>query len=92
MIESANESNTNMVQKKEKPPMNDLMTIADIAEMAHCSTRHVRDVIVKLPGFPDEAPLSTPRNRLWVRAEVRSYVHRKAAKPAQIPHNSLQPA
>ena len=69
--------------------MNDLMTLADIAELAHCSLRHARDVIVKMPTFPDEAPLSTPRNRLWVRSEVRAFVHRK---PARIPQNRLQPA
>jgi hypothetical protein len=69
--------------------MNDLMTLADIAEMSHCSMRHARDVLVKLPGFPDEAPLSTPRNRLWLRAEVRAFVHRK---PAQIPHMRLKAA
>lgn len=69
--------------------MNDLMTLADIAEMAHCSHRHARDVLVKLPGFPAEAPLSTPRNRLWLRSEVRAYVHRK---PAQIPHMRLKAA
>jgi hypothetical protein len=44
--------------------MNDLMTLADIAEMNHCGLRHARDVLVKLPGFPAEAPTSTPRNRL----------------------------
>jgi hypothetical protein len=59
--------------------MNDLMTLADIAEMAHCSMRHARDVLVRLPGFPDEAPLSTPRNRLWLRSEVRSFVYRGVA-------------
>jgi hypothetical protein len=69
--------------------VNDLMTLADIAEMAHCSLRHARDVLVRLPGFPDEAPLSTPRNRLWLRSEVRAFVHRK---PARIPHMSLKAA
>jgi hypothetical protein len=72
--------------------MNDLMTLEDIAAMAHCSMRHARDVLVKLPGFPDEAPLSTPRNRLWLRAEVRAYTHRRPAKLARIPHNGLQAA
>lgn len=72
--------------------MNDLMTLADIAEMAHCSHRHARDVIVKMPGFPEEAPLSTPRNRLWLRSEVRAYTHRRASKPAQIPHTGLKAA
>lgn len=73
--------------------MNDLMTLADIAEMNKCSIRHARDVLVRLPGFPNEAPTSTPRNRLWIRAEVRAYaVHRKPAKPAQIPHMALRAA
>jgi hypothetical protein len=73
--------------------MSDLMTLADIAELHHCSMRHARDVLVKLPGFPPEAPTSTPRNRLWIRAEVRAYaVHRKPAKPAQIPHMRLKAA
>lgn len=69
--------------------MNDLMTLAEIAEMHHCSIRHARDVLVRLPGFPDEAPTSTPRNRLWLRSEVRAFVHRK---PAQIPHMRLKAA
>jgi hypothetical protein len=69
--------------------MNDLMTIEDIAEMHRCSQRHARDVLVKLPGFPVEAPTSTPRHRLWVRSEVRAYIHRK---PARIPHMSLRAA
>lgn len=65
--------------------MNDLLTIQDIAEMHRCSIRHARDVLVKLPGFPKEAPTSTPRNRLWLRSEVRAYINRK---PAKIPHNA----
>jgi hypothetical protein len=59
--------------------MSDLMTLTDIAEMAHCSIKHARDVLVRLPGFPDVAPLSTPRNRLWLRSEVRAYVYRGVA-------------
>lgn len=69
--------------------MNDLMTLEDIASMNHCSMRHARDVLVKLPGFPEEAPTSTPRNRLWLRTEIRAFVHRK---PARIPHVRLQAA
>lgn len=60
--------------------VNDLLTLADIATMHHCSVRHARDVIVKLPGFPAEAPTSTPRNRLWLRVEVRAYIHRRPVK------------
>lgn len=69
--------------------MNDLMTLEDIAAMHHCSMRHARDVLVKIPGFPDEAPTSTPRNRLWLRAEVRAFISRK---PARFPHMSLKAA
>lgn len=69
--------------------MSDLLTLDDIAVMNRCSVRHARDVLVKLPGFPNEAPTSTPRNRLWLRTEVRAFIHRK---PAQIPHMTLKAA
>jgi hypothetical protein len=69
--------------------MNDLMTLADIAAMHRCSEKHARDVLVKLPGFPIEAPTSTPRKRLWLRTEVRAYIHRK---PSQITHMRLKTA
>jgi hypothetical protein len=69
--------------------MNDLLTLEDIAAMNRCSVRHARDVLVKLPGFPSEAPTSTPRNRLWLRSEVRAFIHRK---PAKIPHMALKAA
>jgi hypothetical protein len=72
--------------------MNDLLTLADIAEMHHCCLRHARDVLVKLEGFPSEAPTSTPRRRLWLRSEVKAYIHRRSPKPAQIPHNGLRAA
>lgn len=56
----------------------DLMTLQDIADMHRCGMRHARDVIVKVPGFPEEAPTSTPRKRLWVRVEVLAFVvHRE---------------
>lgn len=54
----------------------ELMTLDDIAEMHKCERRHARDVIVKLPGFPPEAPTSRPKHRLWVRAEVVHFVTR----------------
>lgn len=69
--------------------MNDLLSLDDIATMNRCSVRHARDVLVKLPGFPDEAPTSTPRNRLWLTTEVRAFIHRE---PARIPHNALRAA
>jgi hypothetical protein len=64
----------------QKDAMNDLLTLDDIATMHRCSKRHARDVIVKLPGFPSEAPTSTPRNRLWLRAEVRAFIHRRPVR------------
>lgn len=60
--------------------MDDLMTLDEIAQMHHCSMRHARDVLVKIPGFPAEAPTSTPRNRLWIRAEVRAFIHREPVR------------
>jgi hypothetical protein len=57
--------------------VNALMTLADIAELHRCSIRHTRDVLVKLPGFPAEAPTSTPRNRLWLRSEIDDFIHRR---------------
>jgi hypothetical protein len=42
------------------------------------------NTIVKLSGFPLEAPTSTPKRKFWLRSEVRAYLHRK--HPARIPH------
>lgn len=66
----------------------ELLTLQDIADLHRCSLRHVRDVIVKMPGFPSEAPTSTPRNRLWLRSEVRAFINRKPVRAAKIPHNA----
>jgi hypothetical protein len=69
--------------------MDDLMTLDEIAAAWKCSSRHARDVIVKQPGFPEPAPGSTQRHRVWLRKEVRGFAHRRSA---QIPHVGLQPA
>lgn len=69
--------------------MDPLMTLEDIAGMWRCSKRHARDVIVKTPGFPPEAPGSTPRNRVWLRKEVRDFAYRR---PAQFPHEAREAA
>ena len=69
--------------------MTELITLEDIAALHRCTIRHARDVIVRTPGFPPQAPTSTPRNRLWVAAEVRAFVTRR---PARFPHNVPQPA
>lgn len=67
----------------------DLLSLEDIAAIHRCSTRHARDVIVRLPGFPPEAPTSTPRKRFWLRSEVRAFLHRR---PSKIAHAAPQPA
>lgn len=61
--------------------MNDeLLDLGDIAALYKCSRRHARDVITKAVQFPEIAPGSTPRNPLWLRAEIRAYLHRKSEK------------
>ncbi len=57
----------------------ELLDLDDIAVLYRCSRRHARDVLTKLVGFPPVAPGSTQRNPLWLRTEVRAYMHRKPA-------------
>ena len=54
-----------------------LLTLGEIADMHRCSLRHARDTLVRLRGFPCEAPTSTPRHRLWVAREISAFVHRE---------------
>ena len=63
----------------------ELLTLSELAELYRCSRRHARDVITKMVGFPEIAPGSTPRNPLWIRAEIRAFIHRKATKSRQNP-------
>jgi len=67
----------------------ELLTLSEIAEMYRCSRRHARDVITKMVGFPVIAPGSTPRNPLWIRAEIRAFIHRKTIKSRTNPEYSL---
>ena len=66
----------------------ELMTLDDIAALYHCSRRHARDVITKAVGFPEQAPGASPRNPLWIRAEVRAFVHRRPAKSRRNPESA----
>jgi len=59
---------------------NELLDLGDIATLFRCSRRHARDVITKLVRFPEIAPGSTPRNPLWLRVEVKAFLHRKTEK------------
>lgn len=63
--------------------MNDLMTLADIATMFRCTEVKAKDIL-GLPGFPAEAVVSTPRHRLWLRAEVRAFKPKVGAIKASI--------
>lgn len=63
----------------------ELLDLDDIAELYRCTRRHARDVLTKLVGFPMVAPGSTQRNPLWLRIEVRAFMHRKHAKPRASP-------
>lgn len=65
----------------------ELLTLDDLAAMYRCSRRHARDVITKLVGFPKVAPGSTTRNPLWLRVEVRAFLHRKTVKTRTNPEN-----
>lgn len=61
--------------------MNDLMTLEEIAQLWHCSRRHARDVLTKLPGFPPRARGSTLKNPVWLRKRVLAYLE-ESAEPA----------
>lgn len=63
----------------------ELLNLDDIASLYRCSRRHARDVITKLIGFPDLAPGSTQRNPLWLRSEVRAFLHRKTGQARKNP-------
>lgn len=52
--------------------MSELMTLACIAKMFRCTPEKAKH-LVRLPGFPAEAGGSTPRHRLWIRAEVHAF-------------------
>lgn len=55
----------------------ELMTLDEIAELFRCCRRHARDVITKMVDFPEIAPGSSLRNPLYIRAEVKAFIHRK---------------
>ena len=57
----------------------ELLDLGDIATLYRCTRRHARDVLTKLIGFPEVAPGSTTRKPLWLRVEVRAFMHRKLA-------------
>jgi hypothetical protein len=68
--------------------MSDLMTLEDIAAMWHCTRRHARDILTKLPDFPAPAPGSTVKRPVWLRSRVQAFA---SGEPAN-DFSSLQTA
>ncbi|MFN3376337.1 MAG: helix-turn-helix transcriptional regulator [Burkholderiaceae bacterium] len=64
-----------------------LLTIDDITAMAKLSRYHVRDVLVKTPGFPKPVPGTGPRKPRWPETAVRDFFD---GKPAQNAHTTPQ--
>ena len=63
----------------------ELLTLDDITAIVKLSRWHVRDVVVKQPGFP--RPVCGVRKPRWNASEVRRFF-----KSAQKANNALQPA
>ena len=69
----------------------ELLDLSDLADLYRCTRRHARDVLTKLVGFPDVAPGSTTRRPLWLRIEVRAFMHRKPVKTRTNPARQAVP-
>lgn len=52
----------------------DLLTVADVAQIYHVSTRTAREVVIRHPGFPKPIPASTKRNPVWLRERIEAYI------------------
>lgn len=57
-----------------------LLTLDDITAITKLSRYHVRDVLVKTPGFPKPAPGTGPRKPRWHENEVRKFFSGKRAQ------------
>ena len=62
-----------------------LLTLDDITAMIKLSRYHVRDVVVKQPGFPAPAPGTGTRKPRWNESAVRKFF---SGKSAQISHTT----
>lgn len=69
--------------------MIELLDLDDIAKLYRVSRRHARDVLVKQPGFPKQAPGTSSKIPLWHADKIRAYI---AEESAGIPHNEPQAA
>ena len=68
--------------------MNDLMTLDDITEMLRLSRYHVRDVVVKTPGFPPPAPGTGPR-KLFLRPRLHQHQRVPSMSVSRLCHCSI---
>ncbi len=65
-----------------------LLTLDDITAIAQLSRAHVRDVVVKSPGFPPRAPGTGVRKPRWPETAVRNFFDRESAQDS---HNATFP-
>lgn len=63
----------------------ELLTLQDIADLFRCTYRCARDVKVKMVGFPAPAPGSSQRIPLWLKSDVRAFLHGKPANTRKNP-------
>ena len=73
----------------------DLLTLADVAELLHCSKAHVcKAVAGRVPGCPPIPAVSLGRRKLVRRASLLSWIERneQAATPAKIPISPVRDA
>jgi excisionase family DNA binding protein len=73
----------------------DLLTLADVAKLLHCSKGHVSKAIAgRLPGCPPIPAVCLGRRRLVRRASLLSWIERseQAATPAMIPISPVRGA
>lgn len=56
-----------------------LMTVDEIAEALKLNVDHVRDRLVKEPGFPRPA-INRPRFRRWIKEEIERWAAAERAK------------
>jgi hypothetical protein len=73
----------------------DLLTLADVAELLHCSKAHVcKAVAGRVPGCPPIPAVSLGRRKLVRRASLLSWIERneQSATPAKIPVSPVRDA
>jgi hypothetical protein len=73
----------------------DLLTLAEVAELLHCSKAHVcKAVAGRVPGCPAVPAVSLGRRKLVRRATLLSWIERneQSATPVMIPVSPVRGA